>query len=169
MIDSLYCSDRKFSQRRENSFANYGIHYQKLCDLMRQIAIDMNWPCAGFQHLDLYSTYQILSSSIMTFVVSIFIRYWFLESRCSLVLVPTYHLIFILFFESRYPLVLVPTDHLLFPFVLYSWCIVVFNFYRQLTNEKWRVREWSSTKSTKKTNPFSPLKTSISIVVYKDS
>ena len=36
----------------------------------------------------------------------LFIKYWFLE--------------------RRYPSVFVPTYHLLFPFIVFSWCIVVF-------------------------------------------
>ena len=67
-----------------------------------------------FQLLDLLSRNQILSSSIMTssffrirfYCCTIFIRYWFLK--------------------SRFPSVLVPTYHLLFPFIVFSWCIVVF-------------------------------------------
>ena len=71
----------------------------------------------------------------------LFIRYWKIESRCPSVLVPTYHL--------------------LFPFIVYC------SFYRQLTNKKSRVRQMSSLrKSTKKTNPVSPFRISISKVVY---
>ena len=44
MIDSLYYSSRKVPGRCENSFVNYRINYQKLCDLMRQITKDLNWP-----------------------------------------------------------------------------------------------------------------------------
>ena len=44
MIDSLYYSSRKVPGRCENSFVNYRINYQKLCDLMRQITQELNWP-----------------------------------------------------------------------------------------------------------------------------
>ena len=44
MVDSLYYSSRKIPKRCENSFVNYRIYYQKLCDLMRQITKEMNWP-----------------------------------------------------------------------------------------------------------------------------
>ena len=44
MVDSLYYSSRKISERCENSFLNYRINYQKLCYLMRQITKDLNWP-----------------------------------------------------------------------------------------------------------------------------
>ena len=44
MVDSLYHSSRKIPERCENSFVNYRINYQKLCDLMRQITKEMNWP-----------------------------------------------------------------------------------------------------------------------------
>ena len=44
MVDSLYYSSRKISERCENSFVNYKIYYQKLCYLMRQITKDLNWP-----------------------------------------------------------------------------------------------------------------------------
>ena len=44
MVDSLYYAGWKFSQRCENSFVNCVIHYQMLCDLMRQFTIDINWP-----------------------------------------------------------------------------------------------------------------------------
>ena len=42
MIDSLYYSSRKVPGRCENSFVNYRINYQKLCDLMRQITKELN-------------------------------------------------------------------------------------------------------------------------------
>ena len=44
MVDSLYYSSRKISERCENSFLDYRINYQKLCYLMRQITKDLNWP-----------------------------------------------------------------------------------------------------------------------------
>ena len=44
MVDSLYYSSRKISERCENSFLDYRIYYQKLCYLMRQITKDLNWP-----------------------------------------------------------------------------------------------------------------------------
>ena len=37
MIDSLYYSSRKISERCENSFVNYRINYQKLCYSLRRI------------------------------------------------------------------------------------------------------------------------------------
>ena len=37
MIDSLCYSSRKVPGRCENSFVNYRINYQKLCDSMKQI------------------------------------------------------------------------------------------------------------------------------------
>ena len=40
MINYLYNSSRKISERCEDSFVNYGIHNPKLCNLMRQIT---NW------------------------------------------------------------------------------------------------------------------------------
>ena len=42
MIDSLYYSSRKVPGRFEDSFVNYRINYQKLCDLMRQITKELN-------------------------------------------------------------------------------------------------------------------------------
>ena len=42
MIDSLYYSSQKVPERCENSFMNYRINYQKLCDLMGQITKEMN-------------------------------------------------------------------------------------------------------------------------------
>ena len=44
MVDSLYYSSRKISERCENSFLDYRIYYQKLCYLMRQITKDLNRP-----------------------------------------------------------------------------------------------------------------------------
>ena len=44
MVDSLYYSSRKISERSEYSFQDYRINYQKLCYLMRQITKDLNWP-----------------------------------------------------------------------------------------------------------------------------
>ena len=35
-------SDRKISERCENSFVSYGIHHQELCDLTRQITKEIN-------------------------------------------------------------------------------------------------------------------------------
>ena len=49
MIDSLYYSSRKFLGRCENSFVNYRINYQKLCDLMRQITKELNGPNGSVQ------------------------------------------------------------------------------------------------------------------------
>ena len=37
MVDSLYYSSRKISERCENSFVNYRIYYQKLCYSLRRI------------------------------------------------------------------------------------------------------------------------------------
>ena len=37
MVDSLYYSSRKISERCENSFVNYKIYYQKLCYSLRRI------------------------------------------------------------------------------------------------------------------------------------
>ena len=37
MVDSLYYSSRKTSERCENSFVNYRIYYQKLCYSLRRI------------------------------------------------------------------------------------------------------------------------------------
>ena len=48
MVDSLYYSSRKISERCENSFLDYRINYQKLCYLMRQITKDLNWPSDQF-------------------------------------------------------------------------------------------------------------------------
>ena len=51
MIDSLYYSSRKVPGRCENSFVNYRIIYQKLCDLMRQIIYERieltQWVCSN--------------------------------------------------------------------------------------------------------------------------
>ena len=44
MIDKVYYSSRKVPGRCENSFVNYRIKYQKLCDLMRPITKELNWP-----------------------------------------------------------------------------------------------------------------------------
>ena len=44
MVDSLYYSSRKIQEGCENTFVNYRIYYQKLCDLMRQITKELNWP-----------------------------------------------------------------------------------------------------------------------------
>ena len=44
MVDCLYYLSRKIPEGCENSFVNYRINYQKLCDLMRQITKEMNWP-----------------------------------------------------------------------------------------------------------------------------
>ena len=49
MVDSLYYSSRKISERCENSFQDYRINYQKLCYLMRQITKDLNWPIGSVQ------------------------------------------------------------------------------------------------------------------------
>ena len=49
MVDSLYYSSRKIPERCENSFVNYRIYYQKLCDLMRQITKEMNWPSGPYK------------------------------------------------------------------------------------------------------------------------
>ena len=37
MVDSLYYSSRKISEKCENSFVNYRIYYQKLCYSLRRI------------------------------------------------------------------------------------------------------------------------------------
>ena len=50
MINRLYYSSRKIQQRCENSFVNYRINYQKLCDLMRQITKEMNWWCGKMNY-----------------------------------------------------------------------------------------------------------------------
>ena len=50
MVDSLYYSSRKISERCENSFLDYRIYYQKLCYLMRQITKDLNWPTVYTRH-----------------------------------------------------------------------------------------------------------------------
>ena len=42
MVDSLYYSSGKISERCENCFVDYRINYQKLCHLMRQITKDLN-------------------------------------------------------------------------------------------------------------------------------
>ena len=47
MIDSLYYSSRKISERCENSFVNYRINYQKLCYSLRRIWTQpMHNPCS---------------------------------------------------------------------------------------------------------------------------
>ena len=42
MIDSLYYSSRKVPGRCENTFVNYRINNQKLCDLMTHITKELN-------------------------------------------------------------------------------------------------------------------------------
>ena len=67
----------------------------------------------------------------------LFIKYWFLE--------------------SRYPSVLIPTYHLLFPFIVFSWCIVVFiNNLRASTCEFANSDRYVSQQ--RRWNPFPPLK-----------
>ena len=63
MIDSLFYSGRKLSPKCENSFVNYGIHHQRLCYLMRQIAIDMNWPSV---HTNIYVINHLFKSKALS-------------------------------------------------------------------------------------------------------
>ena len=51
MIDSLYHSGRNISERCENSFVNYGIHYQKHC----------------YSFIDMSNTYQIMYRETLNF------------------------------------------------------------------------------------------------------
>ena len=71
MIDSLYNSGRNISERCENSFVNYGLHYWKLCYSLRRtwtqpmycnllLLLTVNWS-SGKQHRN-------LGSSVLTVV-----------------------------------------------------------------------------------------------------
>ena len=42
MVDSVYYSSRKITERCENSFVDYSIKYQKLCSLTGQVTKDLN-------------------------------------------------------------------------------------------------------------------------------
>ena len=99
------------------------------------------WICnRGTKFCPVLSWHHLLFG-IRFYCCALLIKYWFLE--------------------SRYSSVLVSTSHLLFPFIVFH-CVLL--FYQQLTSENLRVREISSILKT--TNP-PPRKISISIVVTR--
>ena len=115
------------------------------------------WEYSGtFQFLDLQSRNQILSNSIMT---SSFV--W-----KQILLLCLFHQVLVSLEQSFISFGSNISPAISFHRVFMVYCC----FYRQLTSENLRVRELSPLrKSTKKTEPVSSLKISISIVVYKDS
>ena len=76
MVNSLYYSSRQISERCENSFVNYRMNYQKLCDLMRQITKEMNLPTVwsrGLAQTNIGHTDSI--RSIIVYVTRVFYGY----------------------------------------------------------------------------------------------